>query len=101
MKLAHFPNLAQEEGISMSLERMRRAYARDAVRELIEAREKAEHDEVSRLRAARESGEAIGEARVRTAMVLGLLRQGVAMDVIETATGMTREEIEALRGSLG
>lgn len=40
----------------MSLEKMRRAYARDAVRELIEAREKAERDEISRLRAAEEKG---------------------------------------------
>lgn len=32
-------NLAQEEGIAMALESMRRAYAKDPVKELIEARE--------------------------------------------------------------
>ncbi len=37
-------NLAQEKGIAMALESMRRAYAKDPVREMIEAREKAEAD---------------------------------------------------------
>jgi len=34
-------NLQEEEGISMAIETMRKAYARDEVRELIQAREKA------------------------------------------------------------
>lgn len=49
-------NLAQEEGIAMALESMRRAYAKDPVRELSEAREKAERDELNRLYTAKLEG---------------------------------------------
>ncbi len=48
--------LAQEEGIPMAIDSMRKAYARDEVREMIEAREKAERDEISRLHHARQEG---------------------------------------------
>ena len=46
-------NLAQEVGIVMALDSMRRAYAKDPIRELIEAREKAERDDLNRLHTAR------------------------------------------------
>lgn len=102
-------SLVQEEGIQMSLERMRRAYARDEVRELIEAREKAERDEISRMRTAEarglkkgterglKQGLEQGLERGRREVALGLLRQGVAMEIIENATGLSRKQIEALK----
>lgn len=40
----------------MALESMRRAYAKDPVRELIEAREKAERDELNRIHTAKLEG---------------------------------------------
>jgi len=46
--------LRQEEGIAMALESMRKAQASDEVRELIELRLKAQHDEATRLYYARE-----------------------------------------------
>ncbi len=48
--------LANEEGITLAIDSMRKAYARDEIREVIEAREKAERDEVSRLYRATEEG---------------------------------------------
>lgn len=48
--------LAQEEGIPTAVDSMRKAYARDEVREMIEARVKAERDEISRLHHARQEG---------------------------------------------
>ena len=50
-------NLAQEEGISMAIDSMRKAYARDDVRWRIEAQEKAERDELSRISYAEQQGE--------------------------------------------
>ena len=55
--------LAQEEGIPMAIDSMRKAYARDEVREMIEAREKAERDHISRLRYAEKVGLELGLER--------------------------------------
>ena len=57
--------LSQEEGIPMAVDSMRKAYARDEVRELIEAREKAERDQLSRLHQARKEGRAEGREEGR------------------------------------
>ncbi len=53
--------LRQEEGIAMALESMRKAQASYEVRELIELRLKAQHDEATRLYYARQ--EALQEGR--------------------------------------
>lgn len=49
-------SLVQEDGIPMALDSMRRAYANDPIRELIEAREKAHKDELNRLHTAHREG---------------------------------------------
>lgn len=81
--------LKQEEGIEMALEGMRRARASEEVRELIEARRKAEHDYATRMEQAMEEGLARGLARGRE---LGLeqgrelgLEQGREAALRETA----------------
>ena len=45
-------NLKDEEGIQMAIDSMRKAYARDDIRAVIEAQEKAERDQASNLAAA-------------------------------------------------
>ena len=85
-------NLAQEEGISMALESMRRAYSTDLVRELIEAREKAERDEINRIYHATKEGHNKG---LLTA-ARGMLTLGLSPDLIKQATGLTHAEIAGL-----
>lgn len=54
------PELAQEEGIEMAMDRMRTAWANDDLREWIEFRDKARMDEKNRLEYARRTGLAEG-----------------------------------------
>ncbi len=49
-------NIKDEEGIQMAIDSMRNAYSQDLIRAVIEAQEKAEHDRVSELYAARNEG---------------------------------------------
>ncbi|MCE7874843.1 hypothetical protein DYH09_31365, partial [bacterium CPR1] len=104
--------LKKEEGIERTLEAMRRAYASDEVRELIELREKARHDWASQLERAeargeargRAKGEATGEARGRakgeaTAMetvARKLLASGTPVEAVHELTGMAFEELQRL-----
>ncbi len=60
-------NLQQEEGISMAIETMRKAYAKDEVRELIQMREKALRDYESGLEDALEKGREEERARADAA----------------------------------
>jgi predicted transposase/invertase (TIGR01784 family) len=53
--------LKKEEGIAMAVNEMRRAYADSEVRELIEARRKAEHDEATRMAWAIQQGKLEGK----------------------------------------
>ena len=76
----------------MALESMRRAYAKDPIRELIEAREKAERDELSRLHNARLEGKLEGKLEVARS----LLAAGVDRETILGATGLTAAELDSL-----
>ncbi len=67
------------------------AYARDEVRELIEAREKAERDEISRLHHARQEGLQEG---LRLA-ALGMASAGLGREQIATALGLTEQQLDA------
>jgi predicted transposase/invertase (TIGR01784 family) len=51
----------EEEGMEMAFQSMTRAYARDEVRDMIEARRKSEHDEATALKAARDDGKLEGK----------------------------------------
>lgn len=90
--------LAEEEGLEMALEAMRKACASDRVRELIEMRRKAAHDEATRLEDALEQGlergreEGLERGRVETAR--RLRDAGVPLDTILAATGLRPEDLE-------
>lgn len=82
----------------MALESMRRAYAKDPVRELIKAREKAERDELNRLYTARLEGRLEGKLEGRLEgkleMARGLLAAGVERETVLKAAGLTESDLE-------
>jgi len=95
--------LAQEEGIPMAINSMRKAYARDEIRELIEAREKAERDEISRLHHARKEGLQEGRQEGRQEglqegfrlAALGMASAGLGREQIAQALGVTDQQLDA------
>jgi flagellar biosynthesis/type III secretory pathway protein FliH len=99
--------LRQEEGIEMALDAMRRASASEEVREMIEFRRKAEHDEATRLEQARNEGVDQGVKKgVEQGMKEGM-EQGTAKGrreaLIATArkmreAGMDEETIRTITG---
>ena len=98
--------LAQEEGIPMAIDSMRKAYARDEIREMIEAREKAERDHISRLRHAERVGLEMGHQKgleqgreqgrqegLKTAAV-GMLKSGLSREQIREALEVSAQQLE-------
>jgi hypothetical protein len=83
-------NLKEEEGIEMAIDAMRKAYAKDEIRAVIEAQEKAKRDEISRLSFAERKGREAGREEVARRM----LELGIEPAVISQATGYTKEELE-------
>ena len=81
----------------MALESMRRAYATDRVRALIEAREKAERDELSRMQHSKAKGEAKTTAKLGRAM----LANGLPPAQVAKLTGLSEAELTKLEGSDG
>jgi predicted transposase/invertase (TIGR01784 family) len=100
-------NLEQEEGISMAIESLRKAYASDEVREMIRAREKARLDYLSGLESARQEGlekglekgrqEGLNEGRQESlqAVTRRMLGLGFTIEQIHQATGADIEQIKA------
>jgi predicted transposase/invertase (TIGR01784 family) len=97
-------NLMEEEGIAMAIDSMRKAYARDEVREMILAREKAERDWISRLEHAEKKGrekgraegrEEGGEERARR-IARNLKAKGSSLEDIASVTGLSMSELEQL-----
>ena len=92
-------SIQAEEEMVMAFEAMNKAYARDEVRELIEARLKAEWDEASRLGAAtrqglaegREQGLAVGKAEGLQEAALKMQALGMDGETIFKATGIRLE----------
>jgi predicted transposase/invertase (TIGR01784 family) len=82
-------NLVEEEGIQMAIDSMRKAYARDEVRELIEAREKAERDEMSRMAHAERKGREKGREEVARRM----LAEGFSLEQIQRITEVSPEQL--------
>ena len=78
-------NLQQEEGIVMALESMRRAYAKDPIRELIEAREKAERDDLNRLYTAKLDG--------KLEVARNLLAAGLDRETVLRAAGLNESDL--------
>lgn len=98
--------LAQEEGIEMALEKMRRASASEEVRELVEMRLKASHDQATRLEWAEkkglekgfEKGLEKGLAKGRQQGLLEAARRmrqaGMTMEQISEMTGLPPDDLE-------
>lgn len=76
---------------------MRKAYARDEVRELIEAREKARRDYISGLSTAREEGLEQGLKKGCEEVAERMLGLGLDLELISQATGLPATEIERLK----
>ena len=68
--------------------------ARDEVREMIEARRKAEHDEATRIESARLEGEARGEAKGKLESARKLIEHGMAPDEVAEVLGIKLEDIQ-------
>ena len=81
--------LQQEEGIEMALDAMRRASASQEVREMIEFRRKAEHDEASRLEHARNEGLEEGARRTLIATARRMREDGFDDETIHRVTGLS------------
>ena len=96
-------NLKEEEGIEMAIDAMRKAYARDEIRAVIEAQEKAKRDEISRLsfaeRKGRQTGRAEGREEGREEIAKRMLGLGLELAVISQATGYSKAELEGLEAS--
>lgn len=94
--------LKQEEGIEMALEGMRKARASDEVRELLELRRKAEHDEATRLeRAVQEAerrgnleGERKGERKALLDTARKMREKGIALETILEVTGLGVDDLK-------
>ena len=85
-------NLLEEEGIQMAIDSMRKAYARDEIRELIEAQEKAEMDESSKLAYAEEKG----RKAERLDFARELLASGFTREQLQQTNRLTPEELDEL-----
>jgi predicted transposase/invertase (TIGR01784 family) len=81
--------LKEEEGIEMALDGMRKAYASDEVREMIEMRLKAKRDEASRMQHALQTGRQEGRLDVARRM----LAQGLEREVVMKCTGLGPDEL--------
>ena len=83
----------------MALESMRKAQASDEVRELIEMRLKAQHDEATRLYYARQEGRQEGLQEGRREMQVQTARQmleaGLDWDSITRFTGIAPRDLES------
>ena len=86
----------------MAVDSMRKAYARDEVRELIEAREKAERDQLSRLHQARKEGRAEGREEGREegrqeglrSAALGMASAGFGREQIAKTLGVPLQQLD-------
>lgn len=97
-------NLLEEEGIQMAIDSLQKAYARDEVREMIRAREKARRDYLSGMKEAEKQGLARGlaEGRTeglaegRTEVARQMLSRGLERSLIQEVTGLSESELSAL-----
>ncbi len=92
--------LQQEEGIDMAIETMRKAYARDEVRELILMRDKALRDYESGLATAHETGREEGREANKEEVARRMLARGAQRNFILEVTGLSEEKLTLLEQQL-
>ncbi len=98
--------LAQEEGIEMALDAMRKASASEQVRELIEMREKASHDWATSMEDAeqkgvekgrqegRQEGRLEGRLEERVELARRMRQAGVPLEMLLKVTGLRPEDVD-------
>jgi len=79
----------------MALQEMVRASNDEMVRQILEMRSKARHEEASRLYQAKQAG----KEEERISIVKNMLKLNVPVDTISQATGLTVGEINQLKKS--
>jgi predicted transposase/invertase (TIGR01784 family) len=97
--------LKEEEEIVMALQEMVRASNDETVRQILEMRSKARHEEASRLYQAeqrgkeegKEEGIKEGEEKERISIAKNMLKLKFPLDAISQVTGLTASEIEKLK----
>jgi predicted transposase/invertase (TIGR01784 family) len=77
----------------MAYEALNRAYARDEVREMIEARRKAEHVEATRLKQAHEHGKLEGKLEGMRQSAQRLLAHGMQREEIARVLGLDLDSV--------
>jgi predicted transposase/invertase (TIGR01784 family) len=95
-------DLKEEEGIEMAVEAMRQASASEQVREMIEFRRKAEHDEATRLESARlealekgrQEGRQEGQQEAARTMARRMRDAGLSADTIREVTGLDEKDLD-------
>lgn len=92
--------LKQEEEIVMALQEMIRASNDDMVREILDMRSKARHDEASRLYQAKQEGEEIGEQRGilkgYEEVAKNAYKEGQSLELISKITGLPIEKLKQI-----
>ncbi|MBF0548506.1 MAG: Rpn family recombination-promoting nuclease/putative transposase [Candidatus Riflebacteria bacterium] len=93
-------NLKEEEGIDMAVEELRKVNSVDEIRQLMEARSRARHDEAQRWEDAkdegREEGREEGKKEALKLTAKNLLSMKLSHESISLATGLSIEEIKSL-----
>jgi predicted transposase/invertase (TIGR01784 family) len=87
----------KDEGIKKAATRLMELSADETARAIREAQIKARRDHFGQIAYARQEGREEGREEGRRATAQNLLRLGVALDTIITATGLSEEEILALQ----
>jgi len=72
----------------------------EEIRRYYELREKAIHDEITRLTGAKEEGIQQGENKKGFEVAKNMLLDGIEDSVIEKYTGVSREDIEKLKNNM-
>lgn len=94
--------LREEEGIEMAVEKTRQPSASEQVREMIEFRRKAEHDEATRLESARldglekgrQEGREEGERKAAKALARKMREAGMDTETTQRITGVRPEDLD-------
>jgi len=93
----NLPEELREEEFIMAIQEMVRASSDEVVRELIEARSKALHDEATRMKhaveKAKKEGREEGKKKRDIEITKNLLKIGISLEQISKATGLSIEEI--------
>jgi len=79
-----------------AIRKMQRAAADNELRAIMEYREKAELDDLQRIKNAHREGELRGEKRGKELVALQMLSLNINIDTIIAATGLSKADIQKL-----